>query len=96
MANVYILYSKKLDKYYTGSCFNLMERIDDHLHKRFEDGFTSKADDWKLFYSINDLNYQQARKIEKHIKKMKSRKYIENLKLYTEITIKLKEKYKGI
>ena len=57
-------------------------------------GYTSKADDWELFYSIDKLEYNQARKIEKHIKKMKSKKYIENLKAYNEMSIRLKSLYK--
>ncbi len=93
MASVYILYSKKLDKYYTGSCLNLEVRIGEHLNKKCNDGFTSKSDDWELFYSINELEYKQARSIEAHIKKMKSRKYIHDLKMYPEITKKLVNKY---
>jgi putative endonuclease len=93
MANVYILYSKKLDKYYTGSCLNLEIRISEHLNKKFDDGFTSKSDDWELFYTINELEYKQARSIEAHIKKMKSKKYIQDLKMYAEITKKLVDKY---
>jgi len=40
------------------------------------------------------LDYEQARKIEKQIKRMKSKKYIENLKKYPDIVKKLIEKYK--
>jgi putative endonuclease len=80
MASVYILYSKKLNKYYIGSCLALEVRMAEHLNKKFADSFTSKADDWELFYSIIDLEYNQARKIEKHIKRMRSKKYIQDLK----------------
>ena len=38
--------------------------------------------------------FTQALAIEKHIKSMKSRKYLENLKKYPEITEKLKQLYK--
>ena len=95
MASVYLLFSKKLDKYYIGSCLNLDERIEEHLSKKNRDSFTCKADDWELNYSIDDLAYEQARGIEKHIKNMKSKKYIENLKRYPEIANKLKELYKN-
>ena len=94
MATVYILYSRKLDKYYTGSCLNLEERLKEHIDKKFNHSFTSKADDWDLYYSINELEYKQARNIEGHIKKMKSRKYIENLKRFDEMTKRVVEKYK--
>ncbi|QXV67687.1 GIY-YIG nuclease family protein [Mucilaginibacter sp. 21P] len=94
MAFVYILYSKTLKKFYVGSCKDLLNRLDQHLSKEFEKSFTTKATDWKLYWSINELNYEQARSIELHIKRMKSRIYIENLKKYSEITEKLKVKYK--
>ena len=89
MAAVYILYSSKLDRFYVGSCLNLEVRLNEHKSKIYEDAFTATADDWRLFFSINDLNYKQARAIESHIKGMKSRKYIENLKKYNEMIGKL-------
>jgi len=93
MASVYILYSKNADKFYIGSCYNLEERLKQHQDKTFM-GFTSNENDWELFYSINDLEYKQARGIEVHIKKMKSRKYLQNLILFSEITDRLILKYK--
>jgi len=89
MASVYILFSKKLNRYYIGSCLDLSKRLDEHLQGFYSDSFTSKATDWELFLHINDLAYQQARQIELHIKKMKSRTYIENLKKYEDIQTKL-------
>jgi putative endonuclease len=94
MATLYILYSKKLNKYYTGSCNNLQERIKSHLNKTFENAYTLNSDDWLLFFSCDNLEYKQARNIESHIKKMKSKVYIENLVKYPEIIEGLKEKYK--
>ena len=94
MAIVYVLYSPKLDRFYTGSCLNLEIRLEEHKSKKFIDGFTSKADDWELFFSIDSLSYSQARNIELHIKKMKSKKYIYDLKKYEEIVSKLIDKYK--
>ena len=93
MATVYILQSKSLDKFYIGSCKNLTIRIAQHKNNEFSNSFTGKATDWELFLSIHDLNYQQARKIESHIKKMKSKKYIRNLIKYPGIIEKLKQKY---
>ncbi len=93
MASVYILYSKNINKYYIGSCLNLEERLEDHKNKKYTESYTSFVDDWVLFYVINDLEYTQARNIENHIKKMKSRIYIENLKKYEEISLNLKIKF---
>jgi len=93
MATVYILYSQSLDKYYIGSCIEVAERLDQHLSKFFPGAFTSKANDWVIFFSLIDLSYKQARSIESHIKNMKSKKYIQNLKRYSEISQNLKNLY---
>ena len=92
MASVYILYSKSINRFYTGSCRDLNERIKEHNSNHFK-GFTGRASDWKLFLSEDNLDYKQARNIEDHIKGMKSSKYIRNLKKYPEILEKLKIKY---
>jgi putative endonuclease len=93
MAAVYILFSNRLNKYYIGSCLILEERIAEHKQKAYTNSYTAKSDDWELFYFIDNLEYEQARRIEKHIKQMKSRKYIENLKCYQEISSRLKDRY---
>ena len=51
------------------------------------------ARDWEIYFKIECQDIQIARKIERHIKKMKSRKYLENLVKYNSITEKLIEKY---
>jgi putative endonuclease len=93
MATVYILYSQKIDTYYVGSCSDLELRLEEHRNGKKDHAFTKRSDDWFIHFSICDLEYELARKIEEHIKKMKSRKYIENLILYPEISQKLIEKY---
>ena len=93
MASVYILHSKKLDKFYIGSCKELLSRLEQHLEKLFSDGFTAKSSDWELFFRVDDLGYGQARKIETHIKRMKSKEYIFNLNKYPQMIAKLKNKY---
>ncbi len=93
MASVYILFSNKLDRFYTGSCLDLSYRINQHLNKEFIKIFTAKTDDWELYFFMDDLQYEQCRHVERHIKNMKSKKYITNLKLHPAIAIRLKEKY---
>ena len=94
METLYILFSEKLNKYYIGSCKDLKERLESHNNKSFSNAFTINSDDWILFFSCIDLDYKQARNIESHIKKMKSKVYIENLNKYPKIIERLKEKYK--
>jgi putative endonuclease len=93
MATVYILHSASIDQFYTGSCKNLSERLEAHKNNKFSRGFTRRASDWKLFFQIDNLTYQQAREIESHIKRMKSKTYIKNLIIYREVTEKLILKY---
>ncbi len=89
MAALYILYSPSLNKFYTGSCIDVSDRIDQHLSEYFPGAFTGKAKDWVIYFDLNGLVYQQARKIEAHVKRMKSKKFIENLKAYPELSLKL-------
>lgn len=93
MAVIYILFSKKLDRYYIGSCLDLGTRLNEHFSKIDLGSFTAKANDWVLFLSIENLEYKQARAIEAHIKQMKSKKYYESLKNYPELVEKLKVRF---
>jgi putative endonuclease len=93
MATVYILHSGKLNRFYIGSCDSLEYRIDQHLNKEFVKSFTTNAEDWILFFYKDELEYKQARLIEQHIKDMKSKVYIQNLKKYPELIEKLMERY---
>ena len=93
MASVYILYSDQLNRYYVGSCEDLALRMEQHLNGVFKGSYTSKADDWVLYWHMDQLGYSQARLIEKHIKGMKSRKYLNDLKQYPEIAIRLRNLY---
>jgi len=93
MATVYIIFSKKINSFYTGSCLDIEQRLKEHNNHKFDSSFTRRANDWIIFYKIDNLEYKTARKIEEHIKKMKSKTYITNLIKYPEITLKLIEKY---
>ncbi|MCB9261491.1 MAG: GIY-YIG nuclease family protein [Flavobacteriales bacterium] len=89
MAFVYILKSESLEKFYVGSCINLLERLEEHQSKKYLGSFTTAASDWQLVFKMDNLDYSQARNIEAHIKKMKSKVYIENLIKFPEMTQKL-------
>ncbi|MRT94915.1 GIY-YIG nuclease family protein [Ancylomarina sp. 16SWW S1-10-2] len=91
---VYILYSKSVDRYYVGCSKDFEQRLLLHNDKVFSGSYSTRAKDWGLFYKINCISIAQARRIESHIKSMKSRVYIENLLKYADITKKLLEKYK--
>ncbi len=89
MAYVYILYSEKIDKHYIGSCLDLESRIVEHNQHAYPGSFTTQSDDWVLYFSLSTESEKTARDIEKHIKRMKSRKYLLDLKRYPAIAEKL-------
>ncbi len=91
---VYILFSEKLNRFYVGTTDDPDRRLVEHNSGTFDDAFTRKGIPWSLFLIIDGLESNQAYKIEQHIKKMKSRKYFQNLLHFPEIIDKLKLKYR--
>ena len=91
---VYILHSERLNKFYTGYTANLDIRMEFHFNSESRK-YTHNADDWTLFFFINCESKAQALAIEKHIKAMKSKVYIQNLKKYPEMVEKILNKYKA-
>lgn len=90
----YILYSKSINRYYVGYTSDIDERIKIHNSGCFGNkSYTHYASDWKLFLLIPCTTIEQAVFIESQIKRMKSRKYIENLKKYPEIVEKILKGY---
>jgi putative endonuclease len=76
-AYCYILYSVKLDKYYVGSTTDLQRRLEEH--NRGKEKFTKTGMPWILVYKEIFEEIKQARQRELQVKRMKSRKYIEQL-----------------
>ena len=78
MCYFYILYSKSLDKYYTGhTCDDIKERL--RRHNAEHKGFTGKANDWTIVYKEQYDTREMAYKRERQVKAWKSRKMIERL-----------------
>ena len=90
MHYLYILYSKSLDKYYVGETSDITQRLNQHFSRFYKGSYTSQTDDQKKKLVIEFSTINQARKAEIFIKKMKSRKFIEQL---IEDSIWLKEKF---
>ncbi|WP_215226760.1 GIY-YIG nuclease family protein, partial [Echinicola shivajiensis] len=88
---VYILYSKSIDTFYIGFSSDLSQRIDQHREHGIKGSFTNRAEDWELYFSLTCTSESQARSIERHLKKNKSRKYLSNLKKYEAIGRRLLE-----
>ncbi len=94
MASVYILHSKSAGEFYTGSSKDAEQRYDYHVIKEFPTSYTAKYDDWELYFKIDNLEIDTAKKIEVHIKRMKSQVYIRNLAKYPEMVEKLMARYR--
>jgi putative endonuclease len=90
----YILYSKSTNRYYIGYTSDITERIKLHNNGQFGGkSYTYKATDWEIYLLIPCRSIEQAVFTELRIKKMKSRKYIENLQKYPEMVEKVLEKF---
>jgi len=90
---VYILHSEKLKTYYTGETSDIQLRLIYHNDAKLNSNSTKRGIPWVLYFQIQVKDRIQARKIESHIKKMKSRIYIENLKTYPEMRERLRKRY---
>ena len=89
---VYILYSKNIDRYYTGYTSDIDKRLE--FHKSAESHkFTYRGGSWQEYLLLKCTSKSQALEIEKHIKRMKSKVYIQNLKRYPEMQKKLLDRY---
>ena len=75
--HTYIIFSEKLDRYYTGSTNNLTRRLVDH--NRGKTPYARIGMPWKLVYAEKFPDRSSAYQREIEIKKRKSRKYIEQL-----------------
>ena len=82
MFYIYIIYSEKSDKYSVGHSDNPERRLKEHNTIPFST-YTSKHRPWVLKASIPISEERGAAlKVERYIKKQKSRKFIEELIAY--------------
>ncbi len=90
-ATCYILHSPTLNKFYIGATQSELDsRIEKHNdHSYGNHRFTAQVNDWELFLELEVKDYAQAIRIERKIKSMKSKIYIQNLKKYPELREKL-------
>jgi putative endonuclease len=90
----YILYSKSINRYYIGYTSDIEERLKLHNIGYFGGkSYTHITSDWDLYLLIPCESVNQAKFIETKIKKMRSRKYIENLKKYPEMIDKILKEF---
>ncbi|PWA11413.1 GIY-YIG nuclease family protein [Flavobacterium laiguense] len=90
---VYILYSPTKDTYYIGETSDLENRLHWHNSGEFKSAYSKITNDWTVFFSFECQDIIQARKIEKHIKSMKSKIYLQNLSKHPEMSKKLIDRH---
>lgn len=90
---VYIIKSKKDGSFYIGETSDLEKRLHWHNSEELNIGFTKSRNPWEYHFTLKVDDKQIAKKIERHIKNIKSRQYLENLVRFPEIASKLIEKY---
>ena len=76
----YILYSKQIDRFYIGQTVDVESRLIEHKSKTYSQAYTAITNDWELYLVIKCENKTQAIKVERFIKKMKSKSFIISLK----------------
>jgi putative endonuclease len=72
--HIYILHSKKLNKYYTGQTNDLEDRL--YRHNAGQEQFTSKGVPWKLVWSKEVATRAEAVALEHQIKKRGAKRYL--------------------
>jgi putative endonuclease len=77
MPFVYILKSKESGKYYIGSTTNLVQRLKHHQGGHTPS--TKKLGEVQLVFKQKYDSLSEARKIEKRLKKLKRKDYIEKI-----------------
>ena len=75
---VYILYSEKHNKHYTGFTSDLLTRF--QSHNDFGKGWTARYRPWQLIYTKEFESKAEAMKYEKWVKAGKGREFIKTLK----------------
>ncbi|SHF74908.1 GIY-YIG nuclease family protein [Flavobacterium defluvii] len=75
---VYILYSEKFNKTYTGFTSNLIERFKSHNFLETK-GYTLKFRPWEVVYVEFFKSKSEAMKREKYLKTGVGREFIKNL-----------------
>jgi putative endonuclease len=75
---LYILYSTKINKYYIGYSSDTSRRLEEHNSSKNKN-WTQRGQPWELKVSISYNTESAAKKAERKLKNLKSRKVIEEV-----------------
>jgi putative endonuclease len=76
---VYIIYSNKTDKYYIGTTDDFNKRLDEHNNAVYPNAYTRNGEPWVLKKCFCCELSKEAYFMERFIKRMKSRDFIEKI-----------------
>ncbi|MDY7394771.1 GIY-YIG nuclease family protein [Aureibaculum sp. 2210JD6-5] len=76
---LYIIFSSSVDKYYIGETYDLNVRLSRHNAHTYKNSFSKIASDWEYCLTMECQSKQDAVFLEKFIKRMKSKKFIEKV-----------------
>ena len=76
---LYIIRSEKLNRFYVGESEQPKIRVEQHNSHYFKTNFTKAANDWKLALTFECKSKEDALYLEKFIKRMKSKNFIEKV-----------------
>ncbi|PBQ33667.1 endonuclease [Sphingobacteriaceae bacterium] len=93
---VYVIFSQNTNKFYIGETPDVLTRLAFHNDIGKNTNSTKSGIPWEIFWFLEVGDRSLARRIETHLKKMKSKKYLEDLKKHPSISENLVEKYKGV
>jgi putative endonuclease len=89
----YIIFSPTLDSFYIGQAVDPHIRLIEHNESKYDKSYTKKASDWEHYLLIECCSKTQAIKIESFIKRMKSKRFIESLKIDKEVIKDILERF---
>ncbi len=92
---VYIIYSREIDKFYTGESVDPIERVVQHNNGFYSNSSTKITNDWEIFLTIKCTSRTQAIKVERFIKKMRNRKFYHRLKNGPGIVVAILKRFSG-
>ncbi|MBP6556929.1 MAG: GIY-YIG nuclease family protein [Flavobacterium sp.] len=82
---LYILHSSSANKFYVGETDNIDSRLLKHNNHSYDGSFTKIAEDWRVVLQFECVSKHQALQLEKFIKKMKSKIFIQKTIINPEI-----------
>jgi putative endonuclease len=76
---LYILFSASANRYYVGESQDPERRLGLYNQGVFQKAFTKIAQDWELMLAHPCRSREEALKLERFVKRMKSRRFIEKV-----------------